>query len=147
MIIPKIGDSIYLISAKYSCQYPELLPVRRNNDPIVDGRSSVHYFIQTETVPRDNTLYRAIIENIKIQDRFEAGRIVIYVILKDLEVVRTTCQKRFYIYNDFYREMRTQRKELYRSKREEKFRRWSVTSSPKKIDGLIQIAGAIIYND
>jgi len=146
MIIPKIGDSIYLISAEYSCNYPELVPTKRNNDLLVDGRDSIHYFIQTETIPQDNRLYKAVIEDIIFQDRFEFGRIVVYIIIKDLEVVRTTCKKRFYIYNDFHREMRNQRKELSRNKREEKFRRWPKLPS-EKIDGLIQIAGARIYND
>lgn len=95
----KVGDEINLISMQYSSFYPELVPIEVAEDPLVGGNSSIRYFIQSERVPGDNTAYKAEIEEIEISDKFEDDKIIIYIILHNLERVISINRKRNSIIN------------------------------------------------
>ena len=95
----KVGDEINLISMQYSSFYPELVPIEVAEDPLVGGNSSIRYFIQSELVPGDNTAYKAQVEEIEISKKFEDDKIIIYIILHNLERVISINRKRNSIIN------------------------------------------------
>jgi len=83
----KVGDEINLFSEQYSSFYPELLPIEVSEDPLIDGKPSIYYFIQTERIPEDCTTYKCTIDGIEISNKKEDDRTIIYIFLKDLEKV------------------------------------------------------------
>jgi len=84
-----VGDEIYLFADEHSNSrgHPDLLPLKVDEDPMVNWEKSTRIFVQSEIVPKENTLYKGIIEEIEIMDKDDDDRIVIRVIVMNIERV------------------------------------------------------------